>query len=237
MNDRPVKILLVEDNQGDACLIQEMLKDAPGGPFELECADRLSGGMERLATGEFDALLLDLGLPDSQGLETLGEVRTQAPALPIVVLTGLDDEVMGIEAVRRGAEDYLVKGQVDANLLARALQYSIERTRLQAVLRESEQRFRQAQRMEAVGHLAGGIAHDFNNLLTGITGYAQLAIQQLPDESPAGADLRSVIEVADRATRLTQQREEQRGVERRSRAELGPEVLLENGEDRPNRAQ
>lgn len=138
----PVKILLIEDNPGDARLIQEMLAEPGKADYELKNADRLSQGLERLLEGGIDVVVLDLGLPDSQGLETLGKVRAQASAMPIIVLTGLDDEVTAVEAVRQGAQDYLVKGDVDSKLLWRALRYSIERKGAEEALRESEANYR-----------------------------------------------------------------------------------------------
>jgi len=99
--------------------------------------------LERLLKGGIDVVLLDLGLPDSQGLETLGKVRAQAAAMPIIVLTGLDDEVTAVEAVRQGAQDYLVKGDVDSKLLWRTLRYSIERKGSEEALRKSEEKLQQ----------------------------------------------------------------------------------------------
>lgn len=132
---RPVNILLVEDNPGDIHLIQQMLAEVKDAPFGLEYAVRLSTGLERLAEGGIDLVLLDLSLPDSNGINTLVRTRAQPPEVPIVVLTGLDDETLAIEAVREGAQDYLVKEQVDGNLLVRSMRYAIERQRLLAELR------------------------------------------------------------------------------------------------------
>jgi DNA-binding response OmpR family regulator len=131
MDDKTISVLLIEDNPGDARLIREMLAEARGMCFDLECADRLSTGLERLAEGDMDVLLIDLGLPDSQGLDSLVRVQAQAPEVPIVVLSGLDDETLAVQAVEAGAQDYLVKGQVDSNPLARALRYAIERKRIE----------------------------------------------------------------------------------------------------------
>jgi signal transduction histidine kinase/DNA-binding response OmpR family regulator len=126
-SNHPIKILLVEDNPGDVRLIQEMLAEVSNTSFELECADRLSTALERLAQANIEVILLDLGLQDSQGIETLVRIEAQAPNVPIVVLTGLGDEVIALEAVRQGAQDYLVKDQVDGNLLTRAIHHAIER--------------------------------------------------------------------------------------------------------------
>jgi PAS domain S-box-containing protein len=124
---KPIKVLLIEDNPGDARLIREMLAEERGATFDLERADRLSTGLERLAKGEIDVVLLDLSLPDSRALDTFTRVHAQAPEVPIVVLTSLDDEELAVKAVRKGAQDYLVKGHVDEYLLTHAIRYGIER--------------------------------------------------------------------------------------------------------------
>ncbi|MGH7429873.1 MAG: PAS domain S-box protein, partial [Candidatus Methylomirabilaceae bacterium] len=142
MEEGDIKILVVEDNEEHTRLLREVLAEAKDFPFEMEVADRLSTGLKRLGIGNIDLILLDLGLPDSQGLATLGRVRAAAPRLPIVVLTAIDDEGLAVQAVQRGAQDYLVKGQVDSRSLTRAIRYAIERKRAEETLRESEERFR-----------------------------------------------------------------------------------------------
>lgn len=142
MSDRPIRVLLLEDNPGDARLIREMLNEAGPSLFELVHLQRLSEGLQRLGEEAFDVLLLDLGLPDSQGLDTFFTVHSQVPGVPIVVLTGLGDETSAIKAVREGAQDYLVKGQVNSNLLVRSIRYALERHRL---LKEVEQAWLQEQ--------------------------------------------------------------------------------------------
>ena len=137
-----IRVLLIEDNPGDARLIREMLAEAGGGRFKLECADRLSTGLERLVERGIDIVLLDLGLPDSQGFYTFAKAYVQAPRVPIVVLSGLADEQLAIKTVQEGAQDYLVKGQIENNLLVRAMRYAIERKQAEEALRESEEKYR-----------------------------------------------------------------------------------------------
>ena len=136
IESKPVKILLIEDDPEDARLIQEMLAEVGEAFFDLECADRLSTGLERLTKGGIDVVLLDLGLPDSQGLETLNKVQAQAPEMPILALTGLADDTLGVEVIKKEAQDYLAKGQANSNLLARAMYYAIERKRAEEELKE-----------------------------------------------------------------------------------------------------
>jgi len=128
------RVLLIEDNPGDARLIGEMIGQAPDASFELHLADRLSRGLERLAAGEIALVLLDLSLPDSAGLDTFAKVYAESPAVPIIVLTGNDDQTLALSAVKAGAQDYLVKGRLDAELLLRSMHYSIERKRYQVQL-------------------------------------------------------------------------------------------------------
>jgi diguanylate cyclase (GGDEF)-like protein len=127
-------VLLIEDNPGDARLIKEMLVQRPAAPFDLKTVDRLSRGLEYLTAERPALVLLDLSLPDSHGLETFAKVYAQAPKIPIIVLTGNDDHALALSAVKTGAQDYLVKGKIDRELLLRAMQYSIERKRYQEEL-------------------------------------------------------------------------------------------------------
>jgi diguanylate cyclase (GGDEF)-like protein len=127
-------VLLIEDNPGDARLLQEMLAEEPVAPFRLQCADRLSRGMEMLSEDKVELLLLDLSLPDSHGLETFAKVYAHSPKVPIIVLTGNDDRALALSAVKAGAQDYLFKGSLERELLVRSMQYSIERKRYQEEL-------------------------------------------------------------------------------------------------------
>lgn len=134
------RVLLIEDNPGDARLVEEMLKADRTGYFKLAvCADRLSTGLELIDAGDIDIVLLDLNLPDSVASETFLRVHSHAPHLPVIVLSGLDNEGLALKTVHEGSQDYLVKGHFDRHLLSRAMRYAIERTRAeQALARESE---------------------------------------------------------------------------------------------------
>lgn len=135
MTDKLIYVLLIEDNPGDTRLIRESFRDAGGGDFELACADTLAGGLAVLAERAIDVILLDLSLPDSFGLETVGKVQAAVPDIPIVVLTGHRDDTLSVTAVQAGAQDYLIKGEVEGNLLVRSLRYAIERQRMSMVLK------------------------------------------------------------------------------------------------------
>jgi len=127
-----VRVLLIEDNPGDAGLVRAMLFESQGTRFNVEWVQALLPGMVRLGRGEIDLVLLDLTLPDSQGLGSLTAVRNAAPGIPVVVLTGLADEDFAHEAVRCGAQDYLIKGELSGGSLARTLSYAMLRQRSQA---------------------------------------------------------------------------------------------------------
>lgn len=131
-----ITVLYVEDNPGDVRLTQEMLKEGGYFRFKLSSVERLAEAVKRLEEQTFDVILLDLGLPDSQKLDTLRNFNYKAAELPIVVVTGLADEMSGMEAVREGAQDYLIKGQFDGNLLTHSILYAIERKNMGKKLME-----------------------------------------------------------------------------------------------------
>jgi PAS domain S-box-containing protein len=139
MENTPIKILLIEDNPSDAQTVQELLTHVEGFSFSLERAGQLSTGLEQMAEGSADIVLLDLMLPDSHGLDTFITAHSQASQVPIIILSSLNDEKLAAQAVREGAQDYLVKGQVDGNLLARAIRYAAERARIEASQMQSEE--------------------------------------------------------------------------------------------------
>lgn len=132
MSSQDIKVLLVEDNPGDARLVREMLHEGGEAEFSIAHVEQLGEALERLGEERFDVILLDLSLPDSHGLDTFIKVHDRASEVPILVSTGLDDEALGVKAVQEGAQDYLVKGQVDGKSLLRSVRYAIERSKLSA---------------------------------------------------------------------------------------------------------
>jgi PAS domain S-box-containing protein len=127
MANRHLHVLLIEDNPGDVRLIREMLRETRDIVFHLESADSLSAGLEQLAKAPMDIMLLDLTLPDSHGIETFHKAYAEASGMPIVVLSASNDEELAMSAVQAGAQDYLVKGQLDGHLLVRTIQYAVGR--------------------------------------------------------------------------------------------------------------
>lgn len=167
----PIRVLLVEDNPGDARLILEMLGEVQRDTFDVERVDRLAPALERLSRAAVDVVLLDLGLPDSQGLETLERTRRGTSDEAIVVISGLDDEALAVEAVRAGAQDYVVKSRIEGQLLARVIRYAIERQRAETRLRWLTLAVEQSPASVFITDPHGTIEY-VNARFTEITGYA-----------------------------------------------------------------
>jgi signal transduction histidine kinase len=174
----PIHALLIEDNPGDARLIREMLRDAGVGhaAVELAHADRLALGLEQFSSQATDVVLLDLTLPDSQGFDTFTTVHAHAPDVAIVVLSGLDDEGLAVRAVQEGAQDYLVKGQVDGAAILRSMRYAIERQRLESVRRDLER-----QRDE----FFSSVSHDLRTPVAAIKAAIGVVLANMPPQMPA----------------------------------------------------
>lgn len=143
MQPRPTfRVLLIEDSDSDADLIQVFLAQVRSADYLIEWADTLQAGIEQVQSESFDVILLDLSLPDSFGMDTCIQAHAAAPHMPIIVLTGLDDEEAAIGAINVGAQDFLVKGKIDGDVLSRGIRYAIERQRSQAEVQEKTERLR-----------------------------------------------------------------------------------------------
>ncbi len=140
-SNQPLHILLVEDNPGDVLLLRQMLAGA-SPRVDVSNAERLASALQLLDQQNYDLVLLDLSLPDSQGYQTFEQLRAVAAHLPVILLTGLEDEELALRTVRSGAQDYLVKGEMDSHLLLRSIRYAIERKRTETMLRENQLRYK-----------------------------------------------------------------------------------------------
>ena len=166
----PLRILVVEDNPGDIRLVQETLRQDQRWPFELVSEGRLSDGLSRLSKERFDLVLLDLGLPDAHGISTFQDVQRDAPAIPVVVLTGSDDQETAVQAIQEGAQDYLVKGRLDGDRLWRAIRYGIERKKAEETTRIAYERLGQIEMLKVENQfklkLISEATHELNTPLT-----------------------------------------------------------------------
>ncbi|MGA9543230.1 MAG: response regulator, partial [Candidatus Sulfotelmatobacter sp.] len=139
MNDTPMRILLVEDNSLDVRLLREMLSNQALREFSLIEVGYMSEAEKHLAANKVDIILLDLGLPDARGMEALRRARAAAPRIPLVVLTGCDDELIADQALREGAQDFLVKGQIETRALLRAIRYATQRVKADVEMQEARE--------------------------------------------------------------------------------------------------
>ena len=177
---RPTRILVVEDNPGDARLIAECFREAPERfPAALENATSLQDALDWLDREATDIVLLDLSLPDSQGLDTFRSIHTKAPKLPIVVLSGNENEELAAEIVKMGAQDSLSKdflgSALSAPLIRRTVRHAIERKHAHETLKGMQMQLIQAEKLESIGRLAAGVAHEVRNPLARV----QLGVEYL----------------------------------------------------------
>jgi len=188
VEENRTRLLLVEDNPGDARLIRELLRQAEPFPLQLTHVERLRDAIEHLARQETDAVLLDLVLPDAQGLDTVLQIFEVAPDIPVIVLTGVSDERVALEAMHAGAQDYLAKGDITGRLLVHSIRYAIERSRLERerwslLHREQQARSMAEAAVRSRDEVLAIVAHDLRNPLSVInTTVALLRQGDLPPE-------------------------------------------------------
>jgi diguanylate cyclase (GGDEF)-like protein/PAS domain S-box-containing protein len=168
---RPTRVLLVEDDPTYARVLRGTLVFGAAGPWEVEVCGRLASALVRLAAGGIDAVLLDMGLPDGEGVAVVQDICSAFPAVPVLVLTATEDDALGIAAVQAGAQDYLVKGQVETSLLPRSIRYAIERKRNADALRQLEKAVHTMQLGVSITDAGGSILY-VNQAEADMHGYA-----------------------------------------------------------------
>lgn len=205
----PLRLLQLEDNPVDAELIAATLSEG-GIPCRSQVVDTRQAFVAALKAGRVDLILADYSIPSFDGMTALTLARQHCPGVPFLFVSATIGEELAIDALHHGATDYVLKqglGRLVPSVqrALRELEDRAERKRAEEALRQSEQQFRQSQKMEAVGRLAGGIAHDFNNLLTVIMGYSQVLLTQLDPQHPLRGKIEETLKASERAATLIRQ--------------------------------
>jgi signal transduction histidine kinase len=178
MREKALHVLLVEDNAGDARLLQEMFSKEKAGSFQLTHLLRMSDAEAQLKKGGVDIVLLDMGLPDAHGIETVRRACTVAPGVPMIVLTGLEDEALAAAAMKEGAQDYLIKGQIENRALPRALRHAIERHRMQ-----TETNLVRTLQLQLRDQFLSHVSHELRSPLTSIYSFSSIIADGLAGET------------------------------------------------------
>ncbi|MBI1953432.1 MAG: response regulator [Candidatus Omnitrophica bacterium] len=215
---------MIEDDAECADALREMLSQEKNPSFEMECAKKLQTGLERLAKGGIHVVLLDLVLPDSQGLDTLARVQAQAAEIPIIVVTGMADETHALEALRHGAQEYLVKGEVHGKMLSRVMRYAMERMcaeervkvekaqaerlakeldRVVKELKEAQEEMLRREKVLATGELAAAVAHEIRNPLSIISMSVQYLQSKFLSKDPRREFTEAIVRKVQRLDAVT----------------------------------
>ena len=196
MSEGIIKVLLIEDNIQFSELMKRLFSESSNQPLYLESESSLSKGIDRIARGDINVILLDLTLPDSAGIDTFYKLYELFPGIPTIILTGIDDESLAIQAVSSGAQDYLTKGEITFDLLLRSIQYALIRKQLQNEAIKKE-------KLKVVLETAGGCCHQLKQPLQSISGYTELLLSNLPEKSKEFLWSKKILESAEKINQIT----------------------------------
>lgn len=197
-----VELLVVEDNPADSDLIREYLSEIKEFSSNLICVSTLKDAKDFLKVNSVHVVLVDLSLPDSRGLDTIQSVIDFVKTAPAIVLTSLDDNGLALKAIESGAQDYLLKGNLNADVLARVIRYSLQRRKWMTRLDEVQSQFYTSQKMDSIGRMASGVAHDFNNQLGTISLLSALVEESVGEGHLATPYIKKIQEATVRASDL-----------------------------------
>ena len=202
-----IRVLLVEDDEADALLTRAMLRDAREPQFDIELVTSYEDALSKMTEPDcaYDVFILDYQLAGQSGLDLMIAAKATGRNEPIILLTGQGALSVDEEAMRAGAADYLVKGELTASQLQRAIRHAVHRSQQARAFLEDEDRMIHAQRMESLGRLVGNVAHDFNNLLTGIMGYTSILEREVASAHPGRRPVEEIRKAAEMASDLTRQ--------------------------------
>ena len=223
MDPPPTRVLLIEDEPIDAALVRRSRDAQARGRSRVEHARTLQEGLDRLAKGDVDAVLLDLNLPDSWGIDTVVRLREHDALVPVVVFTAAGDEETAVAALAAGAQDYLVKDELGGSLLQRSIRYAIERRRIAEEKERLQERLRQVEKMESLGALCSGIGFGLNTVVGTIFDRCDDALASL---SSSGSEIRlrtALLEIhraAFRAAEMVQRLRDYAALERSAPGEV-----------------
>jgi signal transduction histidine kinase len=223
MELRLASLLLIEDDPVDAALVRRSLGAPADDPPRIQHAPSLAAGIDRLAKGDVDAVLLDLNLPDSGGVETVVRLRERDASIPLVVFTAAGDESTAVAALAAGAQDYLVKDELAGSLLRRSIRYAIERRRIAEENERLHARLRRAEKIESLGALSAGLGFGMNALIGTIFDRCDDALASLDAprrEARLRADLLEIHRAAFRAGEMVQHLRDYAALERASSGEV-----------------
>ena len=205
MKDQTLRVLLIEDDPAEARLIREMLRRAPDVTYDLRHASNLCDGIAFLHIVPADIVLLDLSLPDSGGLDTLAKLTNLVPGLPIVVQTGLSDPEIGRVALRRGAQDVLIKGRFDGHMLNASIRYAVERSLLFRKVAGLNQAILEVERNRVIQEAVGGAAHAITQPLTVLTMVTSQIMDELTPHDRLYEKVSHLCDATERITRIVRE--------------------------------